>query len=62
MEGERYRTRQEMIEYFRNLAYAFSVEANVQAKKGNIRSSAYALGKSDAYENAAFELEHNMEG
>ncbi len=58
----RYRDRQEMIEYFKRLAYEFEKEAHEQAKKGNVRASAHALGKSDAYEMAAFELEHNMEG
>lgn len=60
--AERYRTRKEMIEYFRTLAHEFEMEAHEQAKNGNVRSSAHALGKSDAYEMAAFEIEHNMEG
>lgn len=62
MEEKRYRTRQEMIEYFKSLAFGFSQDAAKAAKSGNDRLSTYSLGKSEAYQMAAFELEHNMEG
>ena len=52
--GKRYRSKQEMIEYFRWLAYHFSVDAH----RNNDQE---ALGRSRAYEMAAFELERNME-
>lgn len=52
--GNRYRTKQEMIDYFKELAYHFSVQAH---RENNLELKA----KSEAYEIAAFELEHNME-
>ena len=47
------RSKQEMIDYFLNMARAFSV----QAHRFN---SEFLRGKAEAYEIAAFELEHNM--
>lgn len=47
-----YRTKQEMIDYFKYLAYQFSVDAH--RNKDEI-----AKGKAEAYELAAFELENN---
>lgn len=47
------RTKQEMIEYFRTLAHLFSIDAH----RNNDET---ARAKSEAYENAAFELEHNL--
>ena len=52
--AEKYRTRQEMIAYFRELALDFY-------KRGGISHNDYYLGKAEAYEIAAFELEQNME-
>jgi len=48
-----YRTKTEMIDYFKKLAYAFEVEAHRTGNK-------VAKGKAEAYELAAFELEHNL--
>ena len=50
----RYRTKQEMIEYFKQLAFDFY-------KSGGMYHNDFDLGKAEAYEMAAFELEHNME-
>lgn len=47
------RTKKEMIEYFRQLAFEFGK----QAHKDN---DLIAQGKAEAYELAAFELERNM--
>lgn len=47
------RTKQEMIEYFRNVATVFAIEAHRM-------NSEFLRGKAEAYEMAAFELEHNM--
>ena len=52
--GNRYRTKQETIEYFRELAYTFAVQAHRE-------NDLVAKGKAEAYKMAAFELEHNME-
>ena len=49
----RKRTKQETIEYFRYLAYVFSIQARRQ-------NSELLRGKAEAYEMAAFELENNM--
>ena len=48
-----YRTKQEMIEYFRWLAYEFEKDAVRNNDK-------MAKSKSEAYLNAAFELEYNL--
>jgi hypothetical protein len=50
-----YRTKQEMIEYFKECAYDFRIQ-------GDRNHNDFFLGKAAAYEMAAFELEHNMEG
>lgn len=42
-----------MIEYFRNMANSFAVQAHRL-------NSEFLRGKAEAYEMAAFELEHNM--
>lgn len=47
------RTIQETIEYFRKLAYEFSIDAHRN-------NDLIAKGKSEAYEISAFELERNM--
>ena len=57
----RYRDRQEMIEYFKVLANGFRMDAAKDGKNGNGTLAAWEMGKADAYEMAAFELEHNME-
>lgn len=49
---KRYWTRQELIDYFRHLAYRYDVEAHRN-------NDLLAKGKAEAYEQAAFELEHN---
>ena len=54
MDAKRYRTKQEMIEYFKQLAFNYR-------KDGGMYHNDYYLGKAEAYEMAAFELEHNME-
>lgn len=50
----KYWTKEELIAYFKQLAYEFE-------KKGSIYHDRFYLGKAEAYETAAFELEHNME-
>jgi hypothetical protein len=50
-----YRTKQEMIEYFKECADDFRIQ-------GSRSNNDFFLGKAAAYEMAAFELEHNMEG
>lgn len=47
------RTKEETIEYFKQLAFAFAVIAHRQ-------NDDVAKGKAEAYELVAFELEHNM--
>ena len=47
------RSKQEMIDYFLNMAHAFSVQAHRL-------NSEFLRGKAEAYAMAAFELEHNM--
>lgn len=48
------RTKQEMIEYFRNVATVFAIEAHRM-------NSEFLRGKAEAYEMAAFELKYNLE-
>lgn len=48
------RTKEEMIDYFKLLAYEFS-------KKARQNNDSFALGKADAYELVVFELERNLE-
>lgn len=48
-----YRTKEETIKYFKQLAYEF-------AKEAHRNNDLVAKGKAEAYELAAFELEHNM--
>lgn len=50
----RHRTKKETVEYFKELAYHFAVQAHRE-------NDLIAKGKSEAYEMVAFELEHNME-
>ena len=49
----RYWTKQELIEYFKHLAYSFGCDAHRN-------NDLVAKGKAEAYEIAAFELEHNF--
>ena len=51
----KYWTKQELIEYFKFLANQFEFKACQN-------NDLFAKGKAEAYEIAAFELEHNMEG
>lgn len=53
------RTKQEQIDYFKLLAWQFEMDAH---RESNDRNKCFLLGKSNAYQIAAFELEHNMEG
>lgn len=55
------RTKSETIELFRNYAYSFRVEAREMEKSCMMNEMHFMLGKAEAYENAAFELERNME-
>ena len=48
-----YRTKEEIIKYFKQLAFEFSKEAHRN-------NNQIAQGKAEAYELAAFELENNM--
>lgn len=50
---KRYWTKQELIEYFKQLAYDFWIDAHRN-------NDLFAKGKAEAYETAAFELEHNF--
>ena len=59
MNGDRYRDRKEMIEYFLTLSHDFDIEGH---RADNDKDRWYAFGKSAAYAIAAFEIEHNMEG
>lgn len=54
MEIKRYRTKQEMINYFKQLAFDYYKDASMYHND-------FFKGKAEAYEMAAFELEHNME-
>lgn len=56
--GNRYRTKKETIELFKQYAYGFGCDA---ARTDNPEKRIEYLAKADAYEIAAFELEHNME-
>lgn len=51
----KYWTKQELVDYFKRLSHEFEVYGGRQHDR-------FALGKAEAYEQAAFELEHNMEG
>ena len=50
----KYWTKEELIAYFKQLAYEFHIE-------GSRYHNDFYLGKAEAYETAAFELEHNLE-
>lgn len=50
------RTIQETIEYFKHLSYEYELKAH----RGGAGSE-YLQAKAEAYELAAFELEHNLE-
>lgn len=47
------RTREEMIQYFKHLSFEYGIIAHRN-------NDEVAKGKAEAYELAAFELEHNM--
>lgn len=55
------RTKQETIELFRNYAYLFTLDAREAEKSAMMNEMQFLLGKAEAYENVAFELERNME-
>lgn len=48
----KYWTKNELIDYFKQLAYKFEVDAHRN-------NDMFAKGKAEAYSMAAFELEHN---
>lgn len=56
------RTVKETIELFRWYANEFQKDARKFEKLGMVKEMNFALGKVEAYEVAAFELEHNLEG
>lgn len=60
MENGRYRTVDEMADYFARLSDEFENEAYRAEKDGDTASEMYLRGKSEAYELAAFEVSHNM--
>lgn len=59
--GDRYRAKEEMIKLFKQYAWEFEGEAAKFRRENNLIKEAEMKGKSEAYELAAFELEHNME-
>ena len=60
MENGRYRTVDEMADYFARLSDEFENEAYRSEKDGDTASEMYLRSKSEAYELAAFEVSHNM--
>ncbi len=52
------RTKQETIELFRWYQFEYEKEAR---RTEDTEKRIFAMGKAQAYENAAFEIEHNME-
>ena len=60
MENSRYRTVDEMADYFARLSDEFEKEAYRAEKDGDTASEMFLRGKSEAYELAAFEVSHNM--
>lgn len=60
MENGRYRTVDEMADYFARLSDEFENEAYRAEKDGDTASEMFLRGKSEAYELAAFEVSHNM--
>lgn len=55
------RTKKETIELFRSYAYGFRMDARDMEKHCMMNEMQFLFGKAEAYENAAFELERNME-
>jgi hypothetical protein len=53
-----YRTKQETIKYFRQVAFEYEKEAH---RNGDKIAKEVARGKAEAYELAAFHIEKNME-
>lgn len=60
MENGRYRTVDEMADYFARLSDEFANDAYRAEKNGDTTEEMYLRGKSEAYELAAFEVSHNM--
>lgn len=60
MENGRYRTVDEMADYFAMLSDGFANEAYRAEKNGDTEEEMFLRGKSEAYELAAFEVSHNM--
>lgn len=52
-----YRTKEETIKYFKYLSFEFSKQSH---RAEDSIEKAMLKGKAEAYELAAFELEHNM--
>ena len=61
MEVKRYRTIPETIALFREYARSFENDAHLERLRGNWEEYAVARAKAEAYEIAAFELEHNAD-
>lgn len=60
MENGRYRTVDEMADYFAKLSDEFENEAYCAEKDGDTALVMFLRGKSEAYGIAAFEVSHNM--
>jgi hypothetical protein len=60
MESGRYRTVDEMADYFARLSDKFANDAYRAEKNGDTTEEMYLRCKSEAYELAAFEVSHNM--
>lgn len=60
MENGRYRTVDEMADYFARLSDEFANDAYRAEKNGDTWEEMYLRGKSEAYDIAAFEVSHNM--
>ena len=60
MENGRYRTVDEMADYFARLSDEFANDAYRAKKNGDTFKEMYFRGKSVAYEIAAFEVSRNM--
>ena len=61
METRRYRTIPETIELFKNYSFSFEADALRALRDGNTEQYAADHARAQAYEIAAFELEHNVD-
>lgn len=60
MENSRYRTVDEMADYFAKCSDEFESEACYAEKDGDTGTEMFLRGKAEAYSLAAFEVSHNM--